>query len=360
MIPGLFVVALVMAACQPNGFKVKGVAEGFNDGDTLYFYDEIGKNPTDTLIVKDGKFSIEGGSVDSVRLCSVVASDNSAGAMFFKENGSIDVTISKTKMPKVGGTKANKGWQKMNEIQAEYAPKFEGLENALYLDDIDDAQRQKIADDYKALEEEMLGRFIDVAEDNISNELGYFIVTSMAGSTSLKTDRLKALIEKMPTEYKQRDAVVELLKGVEAAENTAKGKIMPDFSLPTADSVQVNVKELVAQNKVTILDFWASWCGPCCEEMPEVVSLYEKYHDKGLGIVGISLDHEKDKWLDAIKDLNMTWPQLCDMRTWNTPPIEMFQIRAIPYTVVVDNQGTILEKGLRGTALEVFIEGQFK
>jgi thiol-disulfide isomerase/thioredoxin len=308
--------------------------------------------------VKNGKFTIEGEKVDSVGMSSIVASDGSAGALFFKENGNIDVTISRNKPPKVGGTKSNKGWQKINELQEEYGKKFEALENSLYLDGVDAAQREKIQKEYEALEQEMLVKFVDTAEDNIGNEMGYFIVTSMAGSKALPAERLRGLVDKMPQEFRQRAEVVEIEKALEVAKNTAKGKKIPDFSLPTPDGDEMDIMSLVSKNKVTILDFWASWCAPCCEEMPLLVSFYEQNRDKGLGIVGISLDHEKDNWLEAIEKMNMTWPQLGDMKSWNTPPVELFQVRAIPYTIVVDQNGTILEKGLRGTELELFVESK--
>lgn len=362
MFLGLCAMALAMAACQPDGYKVSGVAEGFKDGDTLYFFAEMGKSqtPTDTIFVKNGKFKLEG-PVDSVTLASVVASDGSAGALFFREKGSIDVTLSRTNPSKVGGTKANKALQKINELQAQYSVKFDSLTAPLYMeDDLSDERRDQLMNEYQAAEQELLVKFIDVAEANINNELGYLVVTSMAGSKELPAIRLKELIEKMPAEYQQRQPVVEIVKRMEAAERTSKGKTMPDFTLPKPDGTELSVMSEVAKNKITILDFWASWCAPCCEEMPEMVKLYEKYKDKGLGIVGISLDSRKEKWLEAIENMNMTWTQVGDMKTWNTDPVEIFQIGSIPYVVIVDQQGTILEKGLRGVALEVFIEGQLK
>lgn len=350
-----------MTACQQSGYKVNGVAEGFNDGDTLFFYDEMGDElPSDTIVVKDGKFTLNG-EVDSVKLCSVVAADGSAGALFFKEEGSIDVTVSRNGAPKVGGTKSNMAWQKVNDLQEEYNAKFESLVKPLVEgEELPDEQRQKIMDDYQAAEKEMISKIIDIAEDNIENAVGYFLVTSLGGSQELAPDRLKAMIDKMPAEYRQREEIVEIMKVLEASENTAVGKTMPDFTLPTPGGEQLSALAEVAKNKVTILDFWASWCGPCCEEMPNMVSLYEKYHDKGLGILGISLDNDKDKWQEGIASMNMTWTQVGDMNGWNTPPVELFQVRAIPFMVIVDQKGTILEKGLRGAELEAFIEKTLK
>ena len=361
MFAGLCVMALAMTACmQSGGYKVNGIAEGFSDGDTLYFYEEMGKDdPTDTIIIRDGKFTLQG-TVDSVTLCSVVAADGSAGAIFFKENGSIDVTLSRVNLSKVGGTKANDGWQKVNELQTEYSARMDSLTTPLYADSISDEQRQSILNEYQAAEKEMLAKIIDIAEANLDNALGYFVVTSLAGSEELEATRLKAMIEKMPAEFKSRQEIVQIMEAMAASENTAVGKTMPDFTLPTPSGEQLSAMSEVAKHKVTILDFWASWCGPCCEEMPNMVSLYEKYKDKGLGILGISLDNDKDKWMEGVAAMNMTWTQVSDLNGWQTQPVELFQVRAIPYMVIVDRQGTILEKGLRGPALEQFVEKQLQ
>lgn len=91
-----------------------------------------------------------------------------------------------------------------------------------------------------------------------------------------------------------------------------------------------------------------------------MISLYEKYHDKGLGIVGISLDQDHDAWVKGIEELGITWPQISDLKYWQSAAAEKFQVRSIPYMVVLDQKGTIINKGLRGEELEAFISEQLK
>lgn len=351
----------VMTACKQSGFRVEGVAEGFSEGDTLYFYEEVGQEtPADTLVVKDGKFTLQG-ETDPENLSSVVAADGSAGATFFREEGSISLVLTKDGLPKVGGTKANDAWQKVNDIQEEYEAKFGEMLTPFYSgEEVDDEQRQKMLADFQTLEAEMMSRLADVAEENIDNAVGLFLVLSFGDNQKIEPERLKGMIDKMPQAFRQREEIVELQETLENAENTAEGKTMPDFMLPTPDGQLMSAMDEVAKHKVTILDFWASWCGPCCQEMPNMVSLYAKYREKGLGILGISLDNDKDKWKGAIASMNMTWPQVGDMNGWNTQPVELFQVTAIPFVAVVDASGTILAKGLRGAELEAFIEKTLK
>lgn len=358
---GLCAMVVAMAACNQSGYRVNGVAEGFSEGDTLYYYDEMGQEtPSDTIVVKDGKFTLSG-EVDSVKLCSIAAADGSAGALFFKEEGTISVSLSRTETSKVGGTKSNTAWQKVLDLEQEFNAKVDPLLEPLYNgSDLTEEQRQEILDSYQALQKEMMAKGLDIAEENVDNALGYMLLTSFGDMQGIDPARLKAIIEKMPAEYRQREEVVELLKSLEVSEKTAVGKTMPDFTLPTPDGEQLSALAEVAKSKVTILDFWASWCGPCCEEMPSMVSLYEKYQGKGLGILGISLDMEKDNWKEGIAKMGMTWTQVGDMNGWNTLPVELFQVKAIPFMVIVDHTGTILEKGLRGAELEAFIEKTLK
>lgn len=362
---GVLAVALATVACNEQqqhsaGYKVNGVAEGFNDGDTLYFYEEMDMaQPSDTIFIKDGKFALQG-EVDSVNLSSIVAANGTAGAMFFREEGTIDIVLSTTAPSTVGGTKSNNGWQQVSELQTEFSVKFDSLSAPLYGGEVSEEQRQKVMADYQALQKELLAKVLDVAEQNLGNALGFFLVTSLSDSDELGAERLKDMIGRMPAGYQQRPEVKAILERLQASERTAAGKAMPDFTLDTPAGQPLGAMSEVARHKVTILDFWASWCGPCCQEMPNMVSLYAKYKDKGLGILGISLDNDKEAWTKALKDMNMTWPQVSELNGWKTAAVELFQVRAIPYMVIVDQQGTILEKGLRGPALEKFIAEKLK
>lgn len=101
-----------------------------------------------------------------------------------------------------------------------------------------------------------------------------------------------------------------------------------------------------------MIDFWASWCGPCRKEMPNVVEAYKAFKDKGFGIVGISLDENADKWKEAITALNITWPQMSDLQGWNNAGAKLYGVNSIPATVLVDQEGTIVARNLRGDAIK--------
>jgi thiol-disulfide isomerase/thioredoxin len=133
-----------------------------------------------------------------------------------------------------------------------------------------------------------------------------------------------------------------------ATTEAAEGPQYIDIALPAPDGHIVKVSDYVPKNKYTLIDFWASWCGPCRGEMPTVVKAYNDYHAKGLEVIGVSLDKEKDAWVNAIDKLGMKWPQMSDLMGWQSAGAAKYNIHSIPANVLVDQQGRIVAKDLRG------------
>ena len=129
------------------------------------------------------------------------------------------------------------------------------------------------------------------------------------------------------------------------------GMEAPDIALPNPQGDTLRLSAL--RGKVVLIDFWASWCGPCRRENPHVVRLYERFHDKGFEIFSVSLDQSRDKWLDAIQKDGLRWPcHVSDLRGWNSAAGRLYGISSIPATVLVDREGNILARNLRGAELE--------
>lgn len=158
----------------------------------------------------------------------------------------------------------------------------------------------------------------------------------------------KRFVEK----YKNTDPAAA--KGVESQIASSRSFIIgaeaPDFTQKTPEGEDLSLSDL--KGKIVLVDFWASWCGPCRRENPNVVKMYEKYKDQGFEILGVSLDSNKDRWLQAIKKDGLTWPQVGDLKGWQNAAAQMYSVRSIPSTVLVDAEGNILARNLRGAALE--------
>ena len=156
----------------------------------------------------------------------------------------------------------------------------------------------------------------------------------------------EALTKKFPTDNNVKmfhDVVGKMLA-------TRIGSPAPEINMPSPDGKEIALSSL--KGKIVLIDFWASWCGPCRKEMPNVVKAYAKYKNKGFEIYGVSLDQDKDRWVEAIAKDGITWPQVSDLKHWSSEAAKLYNVQSIPYTVLVDKEGNIIAKNLRGEELE--------
>lgn len=142
----------------------------------------------------------------------------------------------------------------------------------------------------------------------------------------------------------------EFLKPYAAQASLQVGKIAPDFSLKTPAGNLIKLSDL--RGKYILIDFWASWCGPCRQENPNVVKLYNRFKDKGFDILGVSLDRDSTDWVKAIKSDNLTWLHVSDLKYWDSEAAKIYNITSIPATYLIDPSGVIVDRNLRGKALE--------
>lgn len=153
----------------------------------------------------------------------------------------------------------------------------------------------------------------------------------------------------LPAKVKETAQGKRLAKNIETGKLTAIGAMAPDFV--QADTAGRDVRLSSLRGKYLLIDFWASWCGPCRAENPNVVKAFEQYKDKGFTILGVSLDSKKDYWLSAIASDHLNWLQVSDLKAWSNEAARLYGVSGIPQNFLLDPQGKIIAKNLRGDAL---------
>lgn len=355
------VTALLLSACQSKSYKIEGAADGMADGDTLFLCtDPFHPIPFDTIVIKDGRF-VTHGQTDSTFFCQIFsAKDHETGIDFFIEPGTIQILLSNVPTKcKVGGTPINKEWQRMIDSVTIIGSKIQQIGQYLYNNKLNESERQEM----QAKQEEQFNKFKSCvrsyAEKNIDNELGYFILTYF-DEDIIEPKVREELISNLSPSVQNRPQIQAMMKYLKELEESEEGKSIGDFTMNGLDGKPLSIMALVSKNRFTILDFWASWCGPCRASMPQMVALYHQYKDKGLGMIGISLDTSKEDWERTTKQLGIEWPQMSDLRGWENTAARLFNVQAIPYTIVVDQQGIIVAKGLHTDKLEEFISSKLQ
>ncbi len=190
-------------------------------------------------------------------------------------------------------------------------------------------------------------------KNNPSSPIALYMVEQALG---MDMDAAKAepmfllLSEQLRTSAKGK----EIQEMIEVGKKSMVGATAPDFSQPDANGKMISLSSF--KGKYVLIDFWASWCGPCRSESPNLVKAYERFKTKNFEIFGVSLDQTKDKWLKAIKDDNYSWPQAGDMKGWENAAARQFGVMGIPFNMIVDPNGVVVARNLRGEALEKKLE----
>ncbi|MBU1820373.1 MAG: AhpC/TSA family protein [Bacteroidetes bacterium] len=185
-------------------------------------------------------------------------------------------------------------------------------------------------------------------------EMGSSLVAIFAANNLLNPQRDFAEMEAVANRFAQDNPSPKIVQAylgyIKRIKGVAVGDEAPDFTLDNPEGAPVALSSL--RGKYVLIDFWASWCGPCRMENPNVVKMYNKYKDKGFAIYGVSLDKDKNAWLAAIKKDGLTWTHGSDLKFWNSAVAQTYGVNAIPATYLLDKDGKVIAKNLRGPSLE--------
>ncbi|MCO5254775.1 MAG: TlpA family protein disulfide reductase [Bacteroidia bacterium] len=318
--------------------------------------------PFDTTILNmtDSSFEFQGEVIEDIVVYLILS--QSTVVPFIVSGGSnhnFDIYLTSQGIEfEVSGKKSERS-QKIRNFLEEYSKteySMQSIENMFKSGkvEIDKASAME-AEYYRLMNQSKLSQEMMLADS--TNPLGAYFVLNAFIETPTKTDFDK-VFKVFELGAPQSKYIIDLQNRYNIEKSTMIGEIAPNISLPNPNGDTIELYSL--RGKLVLIDFWASWCGPCRMENPNNKRMYEKYASKGFEIYAVSLDRTKNDWTKTIASDGLSWIHVSDLAYWNSAPAKMYKIHSIPATYLLDKDGRILAKNLRGQELEQFLDNYFK
>ncbi len=358
----LFAAATICAACSEKkaGYTITGNVDQELNGDTVFLVQKSGNEKAylDTAIIANGMFTFEGvqDSCDLRYISLPEKEKKHTDIAFFLENGNISVEANNGSWT-VTGTPCNDAYREYKagiaNLRTEQSALYKAIQDTTLTEEQHIAKKKEL----NAYGDKYVAYVCEQADKNINNIVGYTIIRdSQLDLLYGATEKLDTLLQKMPEQFSNTPLAGYLRGEVEGRLKTAVGQKYTDIALKSPEGTDMKLSDYVGKNKVVLIDFWASWCGPCRARLPELKKIYEEYHDKGFEVVAVSLDSKLDAWKKAIKEEELTWPQMSDLKGWDCAGSRAYKVNMIPALVVIDEEGTIVGRDLQEYQVRELLE----
>lgn len=353
----------IFASCEDdneNGYVIRGTVENASDGQKIYVSELNESNtqtvPVDTLEVVDGKFEVDLPEKDNPAISFLSLEGTRGNILYIADNTPMHFTIyaDSISASSVSGGEDNQILYSYLEEIRNTNREMTQISNSMreaYMNQDTEAlselqqKQQELAEKDKQSKQTLV-------EENPNSIVSVMVLQDMMNTQMYSTAEIKDLFNSLSPEIQQSPLAKILERNLKNMSVVDVGSKAPNFSAPTPEGEELALKDVLG--KVTLVDFWASWCKPCRVENPNIVEVYKKYHDKGFNIIQVSLDRpgQKDKWKQAIADDNLgEWNHISNLMFWQDPIAAQYGIRGIPAAFLLDEEGVIIAKDLRGDAL---------
>lgn len=345
---------LVFAACSEKAattYTINGtIPDNSLDGKMIYIYNRNNNNTyVDSTVVTGNTFTFAG-KMDTAAYCRIDAS-HEYYVNFILENGTIQLDLGKPITP--SGSPLNNELSRffaaqdsfsniIDSKQQEFTKQTENKDERLQM------QKDFYENEWKPGYLAMLDRFFT---RNLNNPIGAIAVNYLHGY--IPADQMKPKIAQLGEAIRNTPDMQSTVQRLNALEQTAEGKPFADFTIETEDGTKVSLSDYVGKGKYTLVDFWASWCGPCRTETPVLAEVYNQYKEKGLEVLGVAVWDQPAETKKAIEELKINWPQMLNA---GETPSQTYGFNGIPHIILFGPDGTIIARDLRGEGLKAKIK----
>jgi len=351
---GFFLTVLIcmfISCAENNRYTIEG---SIDDGSLKKVYllksDSAGLVVYDTVEMNNGNFVFEG-IIDKPEVWHISFQPPEIAEYLYGiilEPGKISVSFSPDREYMfAAGTPLNDKWR---NAFGQYTEKKSELDHLLGKDSLSLAE----IDLLEKTKKEMSGFVSGFIRENIDNEIGLHYLLSLRWRIDDKD--ASELLNLAGDTFRNLTQIKEWETFLAIKDNIKSGNPFIDVRGVDPDGNEKALSDYAGNSNIVLIDFWASWCAPCIDEFPRLKTAYERYKPRGFEIIGVSLDNDSKKWKASIEKLNLEWPQISDLKGWDSEFVRQYPARPIPYSVLLDENGNIIKAGLRGNMLLAILD----